>query len=222
MINYLKFVKNKKIQCTLILSILFTIYIFFCAYTYATHVSSNLSNTVLRLHVIANSNSENDQNLKYIVRDNLISYMNTLSINCSSKEEVIQIANENLNEFKRIAQNTIYDNGYNYDVSVELGTFEFPSKTYGDISFPAGIYDALRIKIGNASGNNWWCVMFPPLCFVDITTGIVPNNSKKHLENSLPKEEYSIISNQNNSSYKIKFKLIEFFEKKGLITAQNN
>ena len=163
-----------------------------------------------------------DQNLKYIVRDNLISYMNTLSINCSSKEEVIQIANENLNEFKRIAQNTIYDNGYNYDVSVELGTFEFPSKTYGDISFPAGIYDALRIKIGNAFGNNWWCVMFPPLCFVDITTGIVPNNSKKHLENSLPKEEYSIISNQNNSSYKIKFKLIEFFEKKGLITAQNN
>ena len=220
--NFLKFVKNKKVQCILTLSILFTIYIFLCAYSYVSAISSNLSNSVLRLHVIANSNSEDDQNLKYLVRDNLISYMDTLCINCSSKEEVLQIANDNLNEFKKIAQDTIYNNGYDYDVSVELGNFEFPSKTYGDISFPAGYYDALRVKIGTATGKNWWCVMFPPLCFVDITSGIVPDNSKEQLQDNLSSEEYSVISEHDNSSFKIKFKLIEFFEKNGLITAQNN
>lgn len=220
--NFLKFVKNKSVQCTLILFILFTIYIFFCAHTYATYISSNLSNNVLRLHVIANSDSSDDQNLKYLVRDNLISYMNTLCTDCSSKEEVIQIANSNLNNFKKIAQNTIYNNGYNYEVNVELGNFEFPSKTYGDISFPSGYYDALRVKIGSATGKNWWCVMFPPLCFVNITSGIVPNSSKEKLQDNLSTEEYSVISNSNSPSYKIKFKLVEFFEKNGLITAQNN
>ena len=84
----------------------------------------------------------------------------------------------------KIAKDTVEKQGYSYDVSVEIGNFSFPTKQYGDISLPAGFYDALEVKIGNAKGKNWWCVMFPPLCFVDVSSGIVPDNSKETLKNS--------------------------------------
>lgn len=218
---FFNFIQSKKVKCTLILIFLFLLYIFINAYSYVHAVSNNLSNNIFRLHVIANSDSVEDQNLKYIVRDNLISYMNNLCSNCTNKKEAIEIVNNNISSFQEIAQNTILENGYNYNVSVEIGNFEFPTKTYGDVSFPAGYYDALKVKIGTAKGQNWWCVMFPPLCFIDVTSGIVPDSSKEQLQNNLQFEEYSLISNSSNSSYNIKFKLIEFFEQNGLITAQN-
>ena len=218
--NFFNFIKNKKIKCIITLCILFSIYIFITAYSYVSAISNNLSSNVFRLHVIANSDSDEDQKLKYTVRDNLISYMNKLCINCNSKEEVFNIVTEHLDNFQEIAQNTIYENGYSYNTEVEIGNFEFPTKTYGDISFPAGFYDALKVKIGNASGQNWWCVMFPPLCFVDITSGIVPDDSKEQLQNNLSSEEYSVISNSNNYSYNLKFKIIELFEKNHIITAK--
>ena len=211
---------KKILKPILILIILFSIYTFICAYSYVNAVSENLSNSVFRLHVIANSDTKEDQDLKYIVRDKLIEYMDTLSQSCSSKEEVIKIAQDNLDDFKQIAENTIREQGYSYPVEVEIGNFEFPTKTYGDISFPAGYYDALRVKIGEAKGKNWWCVMFPPLCFVDVTTGIVPNNSKDDLKQNLSDEEYKIISDTESSDITLKFKLIEFFENNGLITAK--
>lgn len=211
---------KKILKPILILIILFSIYTFICAYSYVNAVSENLSNSVFRLHVIANSDTQEDQDLKYIVRDKLIEYMNTLSQSCSSKEEVIKIAQDKLKNFKQIAENTIREQGFSYPVEVEIGNFEFPTKTYGDISFPAGYYDALRVKIGEAKGKNWWCVMFPPLCFVDVTTGIVPDNSKDDLKQNLSNEEYKIISDTESSDITLKFKLIEFFENNGLITAK--
>lgn len=211
---------KKILKPILILIILFSIYTFICAYSYVNAVSENLSNSVFRLHVIANSDTQEDQSLKYIVRDKLIEYMNTLCQSCSSKEEVIKIAQDNLNSFKQISENTIREQGYSYPVEVEIGNFEFPTKTYGDISFPAGYYDALRVKIGEAKGKNWWCVMFPPLCFVDVTTGIVPDTSKEDLKQNLSDEEYKIISDTENTDITLKFKLIEFFENNGLITAK--
>ena len=211
---------EKILKPILILIILFSIYTFICAYSYVNAVSENLSNSVFRLHVIANSDTQEDQNLKYIIRDKLIEYMNTLNESNSSKEEVIKIAQDNLKNFKQIAENTIREQGYSYPVEVEIGNFKFPTKTYGDISFPAGYYDALRVKIGKAKGKNWWCVMFPPLCFVDVTTGIVPDNSKDDLKQNLSNEEYKIISDTESSDITLKFKLIEFFENNGLITAK--
>ena len=99
--------------------------------------------------------------------------------------------------------------------------FEFPTKQYGDISLPAGYYDALRVEIGEAKGRNWWCVMFPSLCFIDISSGIVPEESKEELQNVLSDEEYSIISDNNDYGIKFKFKLLEFFANNGLLTAKN-
>ena len=211
----------RKIKIILIFIILFTIFIFTCAYSYVSAISDNLYNSVFRLHVIANSDSEDDQNLKYIVRDNLINYMNNSCKNLNSKDEVIEYAQHHLDEIKDIAKKTVKENGFNYPITVEIGNFEFPTKKYGDVSFPSGYYDALRVKIGNSSGKNWWCVMFPPLCFVDTTTGIVSDSSKESLQKTLSNENYKIVSENDNPEITIKFKIIEFFEKNGIITAKN-
>lgn len=216
----LNIICSKKVKYSLILIILLSIYIFISAFYYVTAISNDLENSIFRLHVIANSDSEEDQNLKYIVRDNLIAYMNELSANSKTKEEAIQIAKAHTDDFYDIAKKTIIDNGYNYDVTVEIGNFDFPTKHYGDISIPAGYYDALRVKIGEAQGQNWWCVMFPPLCFVNVTSGIVPEESKELLESELNEEEYDIISNKDSSEIKFKFKLIELLQNTNILTAK--
>lgn len=206
---------NKKIIFkTLTLIILLIIFICISAVSYASIVSSNISNSVFRLHVIANSDSDEDQNLKYKVRDELIKYMNTLVSNNNTKSEVMEIANNHISEFYNIAEKTIKDAGYNYPVKIDIGKCDFPTKKYGDVTLPAGNYDALRVEIGNANGHNWWCVMFPPLCFVDVTSGIVPDDSKALLKDNLGNEEYNLVTADTNSSsnISIKFKIVEMIE----------
>ena len=195
-----------------IVLILFSFFVFISALSYVNAVSEDISNSVFRLHVIANSDSVEDQNLKYKVRDAILEYMNEISTNCTSKQEVVNLANQNQNEFENIAKKVMQENGYDYEVNIKIGNFEFPTKTYGDISLPAGYYDALRIEIGEAKGQNWWCVMFPPLCFVDVTSGVVPEESKEIMQDNLGEEEYSIISDQESSDIQFKFSLIEFFK----------
>jgi len=215
-------IKNPKLKMISILTFLLFIYTTICAFSYAENVSQDLSNSVFRLHVIANSDSEEDQNLKYKVRDKLIEYMNSLIPECSNKNEVITKAQEHIEEFKQVAINTIISEGYNYNVDVEIGNFEFPTKHYGDISFPAGYYDALKVKIGKAEGKNWWCVMFPPLCFVDISTGIVPDESKKEMQNNMNEEEFALISDNKSADIQFKFKILELFGSNSIFTAKNN
>ena len=110
-------------------------------------------------------------------------------------------------------------NNFNYDVKISIGNFPFPTKHYGDISLPSGFYDALKVEIGEAKGQNWWCVMFPELCFVDVSNGIVPESSKEELQSSLSDENYNLISS-NDSEYKIKFKIVELFENSKIFTAK--
>lgn len=211
-----------KLKHTLVVISLFFIYTLVSAFSYANIVSKDLSESVFRLHVIANSDEPDDQSLKYKVRDNVLSYMNNLCLNTKTKEEAIKIAINHQDEFNKIAKQTILDNGYDYDVNIKIGIFDFPTKQYGDISFPAGSYDALRIEIGEAKGQNWWCVMFPPLCFVDMTSGVVPDESKKTLESSLSSEEEYILINDNKSNdIQFKFKLVELFQNVKIKTAQN-
>lgn len=207
---------KKKLNFFLILTLLIFLYIVLLSFNYSQSISCNLSDSVLRLHIIANSDSSTDQELKLKVRDNIIEYINTLTSSYSDKKDVISMVNNHLDSFKEIALNTIKENGYNYDVNIEIGNFHFPTKSYGDISFPAGNYDALKIEIGDAIGQNWWCVLFPPLCFVNSSTGVVPDDSKNTLKENINSESYEIISegnnsNDNTSAIKIKFKIIEFF-----------
>lgn len=222
MINFLKIIKNTKVKFVILLIFLLSLYTFICAYSYVQAVSDDLANSIFRLHVIANSDSEKDQNLKYIVRDNLLNYMNEICSDCTTKEEAISLVQENKDTFKQIALDTIKNEGYSYDVNINIGNFEFPTKQYGDISLPSGNYDALRVEIGEAKGQNWWCVMFPPLCFVDVSSGVVSEESKELLQENLSEEEFTLISDNSSSEINFKFKLLEIFSNTNLLTAKNN
>ncbi len=206
-----KIISNSKFKRFILVSALLILYVCISAVSYTHAVTTDIADSVFRLHVIANSDSAEDQNLKYIVRDKVIEYMSSISQNASSKEEVIKIAKANLDKIQAIAAQTIRDNGYTYSVNVEVGNFSFPSKRYGDITLPPGYYDALRIKIGKAEGQNWWCVMFPPLCFVDVTSGVVPDESKEIMKENLSKEEFDLIS-KNSNEVKVKFKIVEVLQ----------
>lgn len=210
----MKFIqKHKQAMSTcIILLILLAAFIIVSAYSYVSAVSYDIADSVFRLHVIANSDSAEDQALKYKVRDSLLNYMNSLVTSTTSKDEAMEIVTNNIDNFKNIAEATIKENGYNYSVNITVGKHSFPTKYYGDVSLPAGIYDALRVEIGSASGQNWWCVMFPPLCFVDISSGIVPEESKESLKNNLNDEEYDLITVDDSSSMNFKFKIVELIE----------
>lgn len=220
--NILGFNKNTKLRNFSILFFLLFVYVFICIKYYVIAISDNLSDAVFRLHVVANSNTSEDQELKLKVRDSLLNYMNDICSNCSTKAEAISLANEHKSNFQQIAENTIIENGYSYPVKINIDNFFFPTKNYGDISLPAGFYDALRVDIGDANGKNWWCVMFPSLCFIDISSGIVDDEAKENLEKNLEEESYSIISDKDSPEVKLKFKLIEFFAEKRLFTANRN
>lgn len=211
---------NSTFKRFLFVLFLLFIYTIICAFSYVNAVSTDIQNSVFRLHVIANSDSEEDQTLKYIVRDSVLSYINTLSANLTSKEEVINLTKKNMEKIENMAQETVYKNGYNYNVNLSIGNFAFPTKTYGDISFPAGFYDALKIEIGKAEGRNWWCVMFPPLCFVDVTSGVLPEESRETIKNNLSQEEYKLLS-ENSDDMNFKFKIVEMFQNIGIKLAQS-
>lgn len=201
----------KLFKRAIILILLFLCYTFICAFSYATSVSTDIADSVFRLHILANSNSDEDQALKLLVRDEVLKYMKEISSNVESKEDIVSIMNEHLNDFKIIALSTIKKAGYDYDVNLSIGNFNFPTKTYGDISLPAGNYDALRIEIGEAKGQNWWCVMFPTLCFVDVSSGELDDDSKEVLESNLNKEEFNLVS-EKSLSINFKFKIVELFQ----------
>ena len=208
----------KNLKRVLIIFILLIIYILLSLFSYSNAVFNDIQSSVFRLHVIANSDSKEDQNLKYKVRDSLIEYMNFISKDITSKEDAINIAIENKNDFYNIAKKVVLDNGFDYNVNIEIGNFSFPTKIYGDISLPSGFYDALKVEIGQACGQNWWCVMFPSLCFVDVSEGIVPEESKKELQSNMEEEEYNLISS-DSLEFKLKFKLVELLENAKIIMA---
>ena len=197
----------KRFFYTISLFILFFCFIFISAKSYANNVLDDLADNFFRLHILANSDSDEDQNLKLKVRDNIIKYMDTLSYEGLTKEDAINLTCSNLNNFKQIAEKTIIDEGYNYSVNLTIGNFYFPTKEYGNVSLPAGYYDALKIEIGNAEGKNWWCSLFPPLCFVDISAGIIDEESEEFLK------EFAIITDPSEN-VKFKFKIIEMLNEK--------
>ena len=174
---FFKFIN--KLEIFFVILFLLFVFVFINACSYVAAVSDNISSNVFRLHVIANSDSEEDQNLKYIVRDSVIDFVNYSTSGASCKEDLIEMLD--LDAIREVAQNTVWEQGYSYPVTVELGHFDFPTKVYGDVSLPAGFY-------GDSSGQNWWCVMFPPLCFVDVSSGVVPDSSKEILEENLDSE----------------------------------
>jgi stage II sporulation protein R len=183
--------------------------------SYSESVNTGLSDSLIRLHVIANSDSPQDQSLKRDVRDAVIVYMKNALKDSKSVAQTSAIINNSMNDIKNIAADVIKKEGKNYSVDVKFGDSNFPTKLYGDIALPAGTYRALRVIIGKGEGANWWCVLFPPLCFVDATHGSVPDSVKNELRSVLTEDEYNLINSVDSDEeipIKIKFKIVEVFE----------
>jgi len=168
---------------------------------------------LIRFHVIANSDGEIDQNLKLKVRDSVLKYISPKLKDSTSIEESRKIIKNEDKNIKKIAQTIIKKNGFKYSVATTLSQEYFPVKTYGNITLPQGKYEAYRIIIGTGKGQNWWCVMFPPLCFVDITKGNVSYvKTEKEMKTVLSDDEYKFIDNTvDNKKIIVKFKLLEIF-----------
>lgn len=168
---------------------------------------------LIRFHVIANSDTAPDQALKMKVRDEVLGYISPKLKNSKNVNESRNLIRENDVKIKEIAEKVITTNGYKYSVKTTLGKENFPVKTYGNITLPQGEYEAYRIIIGNGSGQNWWCVMFPPLCFVDISVGQVAyEETEKQMKKVLTPGEYELVNNKNKN-IEVKFKVIEAIRK---------
>ena len=181
----------------LILTVLFTMIPFQAA-------CSDISDSVFRLHILANSDSEADQNLKLKVRDRLLEYSQTLFEQAKTKEEAEELIANQLQELADIASNEIAENGFNYPVRAEITRMYFTTRHYENYTLPSGTYDALRVTIGEGKGHNWWCVMFPSLC---INTDVDGDRKTKE---ALGEEEYGVVKNEKRE---YKFFIVELFEK---------
>ena len=177
--------------------------------------SVDYKNKLIRFHVIANSDSDEDQALKLKVRDAVIEYLQPKLSKSGSIQESEEIIKSEYNNLEKISKNIICENGYNYDVRVGIEYSNFPTKQYSNVVLPAGEYKALKIIIGSGEGKNWWCVMFPPLCFVDEQKGIIDKETDRKLKEVLSEEEYNMITQKDQdevSRVKVKFKVIEVLQ----------
>ena len=172
----------------------------------ALHTQEELADKVVRLHVLANSDSEEDQALKLQVRDAVLERAEDLLAQTSSRAEAEGKLRGQLLEFERLAESVIREAGYDYEVTAELTDTEFPTREYEGFTLPAGEYLALRILIGEAAGRNWWCVVFPPLCTA--ATADVPASA---MAAGFTEDEVRLITEEDRG-YVLKFKAVEFWE----------
>lgn len=161
----------------------------------------SLSEKVLRLHVLANSDSEADQQLKLKVRDAILQESDRLFQQSDSKEAAMAQMATHLSDVEQVAERTLRKNGCDLPVTAALKKVKFNTRTYGNITLPAGEYDALQVEIGAAKGKNWWCVLFPSLC--------VPSSTNVQMEDVLTQDELQVVE---QSGYDVRFKVAEWYE----------
>ncbi|HOW22941.1 MAG TPA: stage II sporulation protein R [Sedimentibacter sp.] len=208
-----------KYRKKIIISALFVALAIIIAYSAEAYTNlSQIKGKVIRLHVLANSDSLEDQELKYKVRNKIISVFNEEFENISQKPDGSRLIVEKLSQIRQEAEKIIREEGYDYDVDVYYGNYKFPRKAYEEIVLPEGYYDALKIEIGKAQGSNWWCVMFPPMCFVDFGKNqdlpVISFECEDKLKEVLSQEEIELIKTKRGiENIKLKSKIFEFIEK---------
>lgn len=166
-------------------------------------IQKRLSEEVFRFHVLANSDSEKDQKVKLAVRDAVLAFMKESMGEETSAGETKAWTAAHLEELEETACRTLQEEGFAYKAKAKLVNGYFPEKRYGDILFPEGNYEGLRIELGKASGHNWWCVLYPNLCFMDTTCAVVSDEGKEELKEALEEDEYEMITTA--SEFKIKW-----------------
>lgn len=191
-----------QLLCALLIGLLCSI----MAMVYSDSVQADLADNLVRLHIIANSDSDVDQAVKLAVRDRIIEEERERFGAAAEKEECRKQIKENLSYFQQAANEVLREKGFDYEAQVEYGVFDFPMKRYNGMVLPAGSYEGVRVVLGNGSGQNWWCVMFPPLCFTEGSTGELDAEGEQQLKDSLEGESYDVISGQE---IVVKFKVVE-------------
>lgn len=200
-----QFLKLFTLLITLVYLQLYSPYIISFSKTNYTSIINNISSKIIRFHIIANSNSSNDQLEKIELKTNLLYYLSPYLKNANSHQQVLNILDSYQNSIENYCNNCLHKNGSNNHARVSLEKKFFPERNYGDLTLPSGYYDSLCIYIGNHEGKNWWCIMYPSLCFSPSTFNITSSESKDKLSSILSEEEYNYIT--NNSSIKINYKL---------------
>ena len=179
----------------------------------ATIDEGALTDVVFRFHVRANSNSDEDLELKYKVRDKILEYLDTEAFRKMSRDEVMIYLTQNLNSIEMIARTVIVENGFSYNIDAYISDEYFPIRQYGDMVLPAGQYQALRIDIGEAKGENFWCILYPMMCYSVDTAAVVSKEDGEELARSLSDEEYEklfIERDVEKQDVKVKFKFLEW------------
>lgn len=171
------------------------------------HGEEKIYESVVRLHVLANSDSDEDQALKLKVRDAILAYTSPKVIDSTSREEAIEILQGELDNIEKIAENSVKEQGYDYNVEVTLSLEDYPTRNYESMSFPSGEYVSLRVLIGEAEGQNWWCVLFPPLCLSAASDKI--ENEEAFIAVGLNSDQYKIITETDDMKYYLRFKILE-------------
>lgn len=175
-------------------------------------LAGRIRENVLRFHVVGDSNRPEDQSLKLQVRSLLLKKIeNGVDGDSSSKESLTSYINIHKSELEKAANDFIRSQGFDYVSSIEVGVSHFPTKFYGDMLFPAGDYDAVRVILGRGKGRNWWCVLYPSLCFVSDTAAVVPDSSKDRLAGMLTEEDYSSLF-LSHPDIQISFRLSEWWD----------
>ena len=173
------------------------------------HGESEIYDTVVRLHVLANSDSDADQALKLKVRDRVLEIVSPAVADCRTQAEAIAAIGGMMDEINSVAQDVIFSEGYDYPISVEIGEEYYPTTSYESCAFPEGSYVSLRICIGEAEGKNWWCCLFPPLCLSAATEEAEEKNEDAFIAVGLTSEQYKLITENRSPKYKIRFKILE-------------
>ncbi|NLX76666.1 MAG: stage II sporulation protein R [Clostridiaceae bacterium] len=206
---------KKKERIKWVKPVIYTVlFLLFLSVCYAEKVNRDLSDSMIRLHIVATSDSIQDQSLKYRVRDAVIEYMAGKMNGLRDKTDAASFISSHLHEIEQVANEIISREGMTEIAKASFGKYPFPSKQYANMILPAGFYDALKIEIGDAKGRNWWCVMFPPLCFTEDTKGELDEEYMSILKEQLSEEEMEIILSDGDKEIpvEIRFKIVEIFQ----------
>ena len=173
------------------------------------HGEEEIYDTVVRLHVVANSDSDEDQALKLKVRDSIIEVVTPAVKECRTQDEAIEAIEAIMPEIEERARETVRKEGSNYEVKVLLGEEYYPTKKYETCAFPEGEYVSLRVLLGEGEGQNWWCCLFPPLCLSAATGSTDESNEDAFISAGLNADQYKIITESDTPKYKVRFKILE-------------
>lgn len=162
----------KKLMC------IFCLILMFFIGGYFIFVSPQTKQEYIRIHVRANSNYELDQNIKYQIKDKVVEFLTPVFASCTTKTEFVEKINNNLINVEKIANDILKQNNFNYTAKANFRNEEFPTRSYDGVVLESGFYDSIILELGEAKGDNWWCVVYPPLCFLNSSSSKVEYRSK--------------------------------------------